>query len=61
MMPSVIMIERTPWLSVNSSISPLDDLHDRVLAQPEIAADQPVGQPFLMRGKHLLAFLSDGR
>ena len=32
----------------------LDDLHDRILAQTEIAADQPIGKPIGMHAERLL-------
>src|SRR5262245_23160002 len=39
------------------SVRPFDDVHERVLAEPDIAADQPVGQTFIVKGEHPLGFL----
>jgi hypothetical protein len=33
------------------------DLHDGVLGKPDIAANQPVGQAFLVHGRHPLRLL----
>ena len=35
----------------------LDDLDDRILAQAEIAADQPIAKPIGMHAEHLLDLL----
>jgi hypothetical protein len=38
------------------------DLHDAVLAEPDVAGDQAIGQTFAVQGEHLLlSLLSDGR
>src|SRR5262245_38290029 len=54
---SAVRVRSSKYAPLCGSGLPLHNFHDRVLAEPEIAGNQPVGQPLSMQAKHLLGFL----